>query len=117
MILRQIDADGDWTFGNGRQSFLTGELAIDQDIQTALMCYLNDTFWNTAFGIDWGNLIGGKDQAGIVLQCRQMISTRSGVVKINSVDSSLNRTTRRLDVSYGIDTIYSRSLTGVVSVP
>jgi len=117
MIFRNLTANGDWTLGNGLQNYATAETAIALDIKTALRVFLGECFFDTGAGVDWWNLLGGKDQVGILLQTRQVISSRDGVTKINSVDAYLDRTTRRLSISYNIDTVYSRNLTNTVTVP
>lgn len=119
MIFRALDSDGDWTFGNGRSDYLTDEDAIEVNIRTALYVFLNECFWATSFGIDWWNLLGAVNpqaQAGIILQCRQMIITREGVSKIDNVSVSIDRYTRRLTVTYAIRTIFSRSVTDSITV-
>lgn len=119
MKFRGLDSSGDWQFGAGLQSYLTEEDAIAADIKTALKVFLGEVFFDLNFGIDWWNLIGGRGTAeqNIILQCRQMISSRDGVTRINRVDAALNRTSRRLTVSFNIDTVFSRNLTGEIAVP
>lgn len=117
MSFRALDTNGDWTFGNGVQNYLVGVSAIAADISTALKVFLGECFFATTFGVDWWNLIGSKDQLSIIVQCRQIIASRDGVVKINSVSAALDRTTRQLSVTFNIDTIYSRNSTSTVAVP
>lgn len=120
MIFRALDANGDWQYGQGIQSFLTAENAIALNIQTALYCFLNDAFWAMDFGVDWWNLLGAKGanaQQNIILQTRAIIANCYGVVKINSVFASLDSATRKLRLSYNIDTNYSQSQSGSVLLP
>lgn len=119
MSIRAIDVvTGDWTFGQGRQNYLTGAAEINQDIATALKVFLGECFFDTSFGVDWFNLIGGRAQAAqaIILQCRTVISKRSGVTKINSVTASLDAHTRRLSISYNVSTVYSLQTVNTVTV-
>jgi len=117
MSFRALDSNGDWTFGNGQQNYLTGLNAIAADINTALKTFLGECFFAVNFGVDWWNLLGSKDQQGIILQCRQIIASRDSVTRINSVYAALDRTTRCLVVTYNIDTIYSRNYTSTIAVP
>jgi len=114
MIIRALDAAGDWTFGMGRQNYLTGPAAIAQDVQTKIQSWLNDTFWAMNFGVDWRNLLGGKDQAAILMQVRTMILKAQGIVKINSVQANLD-SNRRLFISWSVNTIYSTTETGTAT--
>lgn len=118
-MIRALDADGDWCFGNGVGSYLTGNAEIAQDVQTRLMCFQNDAFWDMGFGVDWWTLLGslGANQtdAAILLQCRQMIITADGVTGITSVDSVITTGTRGVRVAYNISTVYSVSTSGSVT--
>jgi hypothetical protein len=117
MIIRALDENQDWMFGQGRQSYRTGADAIRENIQTRLLSWLNDTFWDMGFGVDWRNLLGGKNptaQTGILLQCRTMILGSFGVVRITDVQATLD-STRHLLVSFSVDTIYGRTVTGQVT--
>jgi hypothetical protein len=115
MIFRALDANGDWTFGKGKQSFLRNEAAVDLNIKTRLLFVLGECYWQTNFGIDWWNLIGGKRpdaETGILVQARQSIIGAYGVVRINSVTSGFDPTSRGLSVAYNIDSIFTRQLSG-----
>ncbi len=112
MKIRALDTDGDWVFGQGKGSYLVGVEAIIQDIDTALHIFLGECFWNMNFGVDWFNLIGAKAplaQQNIILQCRQMISTRQGVTNINRVDVTFTDYRRTLSIVYDISTIYGQT--------
>jgi hypothetical protein len=113
MIIRNLDADGDFTFGRGRQNYLRGDDAIRLNIKTRVKCFLNDCFWNMAFGVDWWNLLGTRNptaQANIILQVRAMVAASYGVVKINSVEALTDRITRRLTIQINLDDIYTRGV-------
>jgi hypothetical protein len=118
MIIRSLTDSLDWTFGNGIQDFLFAEAAIEENIQTRLMSFLNDCFFAMQFGVDWWNLIGARNpiaQQQIIIQTRQMIIQSFGVVRINSVNATFNANTRALQVDYNIDTVYTRNVTGSVT--
>lgn len=117
MIIRNLDASGDWTFGQGRQNYLRNDDAVALNVATRLRCFLNDCFWATQFGVDWWNLLGTKNptaQANVVLQTRAMISDSFGIVRVNSVAAVTDPATRRLRVDYNGDSIFSRGLAGSV---
>lgn len=115
MSFRALDSNGDWTIGNGLQNYLVEEAAISADINTALRVFLGECFFALEAGVDWWNLIGSKDEAGIILQCRQVIANRTGVVRINSVTTTLTRD-RSLFVTYDVDTIFTRRIINTVTV-
>ena len=115
MRFRALDSSGDWQFGAGRQSYFADEDAINADIATALRTFLGECFFALDAGVDWWNLLGSKDEQGILLQCRSVISQREGVARINSVTASLSRS-RVFSVTYNVDTIYSQSIVNTVTV-
>ena len=115
---RAIDADSDWLFGRGKSSYFRNNDAIQADIKTALQIFMGEVFWDTNFGVDWWNLIGGKNpaaQAGIVLQCRTVILGVEGVTQINTVQPTYRGADRSLSVSYSVNTIFSQNVSGEVT--
>lgn len=115
MKFRALTAQGDWQFGAGVQSYFSNENAIAANIATALRVFLGECFFALDAGVDWWNLIGGKDEQGIILQCRSVISQCEGVARINSVTAVLNRQ-RGLSVTYDVDDIYSQRIINTVTV-
>jgi hypothetical protein len=115
-VIRALDSNNDFTWGAGVQNYLTGEAEINEDIATALKVFLGECFFATNFGVDWWNLIGSANLAGIILQCRTVIAARSGVTKITKVDAYLDRTKRALFVSYSVSTIYSLQTSNSVTI-
>lgn len=67
MIVRALDANGDWTFGAGRNNYKSGIAALQQNIQTRCLEVLGDCFFATDHGIDWFNLLGGREPETSVL--------------------------------------------------
>lgn len=105
--VRALDANGDWTFGQGRNNYLTGNLAIGQNIRTRCLSFLGDCFFDQGAGIDWFSYLGGKDQLGLNLAISAAILNTTGVLGLNQVSINLNAPTRVLSVSYQVTTIYS----------
>jgi|JI8StandDraft_1071087.scaffolds.fasta_scaffold79644_2 hypothetical protein len=107
MIVRSIDSDGDWSFGKGRNDYLSANDAIGQNIKTRLQSFLGDCFFAMSAGIDWFNLLGSKNIIGLQLSIQATILNTTGVTRI--VDFSLSlETNRRLNLQYTVETIYSR---------
>lgn len=116
MKFRGLDAQGDWTFGNGQQDYLTDQDAIAADVKTALQIFQGEVFWAVDAGVDWWNLLGSRDQVGVLLQTRQIIASRDGITRIKNVTAALNAQ-RRLSLTYSVDTVFSRNISGTVEVP
>lgn len=117
MIFRTLDLNGDFTFGHGSRDYSRTDRAISEDIRTALLLFLKDAFWDIDSGIDWWNLLGGKNPAaqnGILLQTRSTILSRYGVVRVNDMSYTMDRSSRALSITYNIDTIYTRQFQEIV---
>lgn len=106
MIIRAIDSNGDITFGQGKQNYLTGQAAVGLNIQTRLLSFLNNCYWAMNFGIDWFTFLGGANSAiQIQLAVTAMIAQSYGVVNINNV--SVNQVGRSYFSSYSINTKFT----------
>jgi len=118
MIIRALDGNHDFQFGQSLQSYLTDNAAIAENVQTRLLSFLNDCFFDMGAGIDWFRLMGSKNTLQeILLTIRAVILSSYGVVKVNSITPSVSASTRKLSVTYSIDTIFSKSYSQTIQVP
>lgn len=117
MNIRAIDANGDWQFGLGIESYLSGEAAIGENIKTRILSFLNNCFFDMGAGIDWFTFFGVPGQAQATLLSIQAVILQSyGVVKINSMILNLNDQTRVAVITFNINTIYSQNYTQTTQV-
>lgn len=108
MIVRALDSNGDWTFGQGKQNYLSGQQAIAQCIQTRTLSFLNNCPWAMSFGIDWITLLGKTNTlTQIQLNVRSMILQTFGVLRINYL--SVSFINRQLSMVFNIDTIFTKN--------
>lgn len=108
MIIRGLTADHDWQFGHGRQNYLRDNDACAENIETRLLSFLNDCFFNLQAGIDWLRLLGTKStEEEITLSVRAIILQSYGVVQVNTITVAFDREQRNLFLSYNIDTIFT----------
>lgn len=106
MIVRALDADGDWTFGKGKNNYLRGVRATQQNLATRLRSFLGDCFFDTGAGIDWFNLLGSKNLLKLQLDISAVILNTQEVTGL--VEDSLFLDTKRvMDLRYSVNTIYS----------
>lgn len=114
MIIRSLDINHDWNFGAGAANYLSGVAAIGQNIQTRILSWLNDCFFDTQAGIDWANRLGSKNHQ-VLLQndLRRIILQSYGVTEI--VNFSTNLTGRAFKVSYTINTIFSQTYAATIT--
>jgi hypothetical protein len=112
--IRKTDSNGDWQYGKGINDYATGELAIEENIQTRLLEWLGDCFFALQEGVDYKNLFN-KGQKNNLLQAQKTVILSSyGVVGINSVVNNLD-SNRKLTVTYNIDTIYGQGFQNTAS--
>lgn len=104
--VRAIDVDHDWLFGKGQNDYRTGLAAVVQDINTRLSCFLGDCFFELNAGIDWFNLLGGKDRVTLNLSISAVILNTPNVTGILQLSSGLSLE-RVFTVVYKVQTAYS----------
>jgi hypothetical protein len=105
MIRRAIDNEGDWLFGKGKNDYVSASTCVGQAIQTRLASFLGDCFFARAEGIDWFNLLGGKNLLGLELAIRATIADTPNVTSLLEVSSNLTDT-RLLTVSFKVQTAF-----------
>lgn len=114
MRFRNVDQNGDWVFGKGRNSYLTGNEALMMNIKTRLLEFVNDCFWDMAKGIDWWTLMGGKDLKRILVDVQRTILRSYQVKRIVDLDYTL--TNRALSIRISIEFLDGEILTDTVEV-
>ena len=108
MIFRNLDSNGDWMFGNGKSSYVSGDTAIGLNISTRVKSWVGDCFFNKQAGIDWSNRLGSKNQRALLeTDLRRIILTSYGVTGITSFATVLN--VRAFSANYSVNTIYSQA--------
>ena len=123
MIVRALDSNGGWTFGNGIQNYIRLQAAIAQCIRTRFLSWLGDCFFATTDGIDWGNLLSTPNsELAINLAANANILNLVGNVKgvptnlitgIQQLSFTVDRSTRQFSVQYRVSSIYStQQITG-----
>ena len=109
MIFRALDGNHDWTFGRGLSNYLTGEAAIDANIQTRLLSWVGGCFFALTDGIDWKSRLDVGQQTELVDELKTNILQAFGVVGVISVVPVFDGVTRLMTITYNIQTIYSQS--------
>lgn len=104
--VRALDSDHDWTFGAGLSNYFYNNAAIAQNINTRLNSFLGDCFFDLGAGIDWLNLLGGKDLFTLNLSISTVITNTLGVTGLLQLNSNLDAA-RNFSVSYKVQTVYS----------
>lgn len=106
MIVRALDADGDWTFGKGKNDYKSGLKALEQNIQTRLKSFLGDCFFSATSGIDWFSLLGGKSESAITLAISVCLINTENVTGIQETSASIDPTTRVITIAYKVQSTF-----------
>lgn len=107
MIVRALTSTGDWTYGKGKNNYLSRNAAVRQNIQTRLSSFLGDCFFDIQAGIDWFNLLGSKNIIGLNLSISATILNTRDVTKLVQLSTSYDPRTRRLTIKYEVETTYT----------
>ncbi len=105
MIVRALDVNGDWEFGKGRNNYKRNRDAVAQNIQTRLMSFIGDCFFQTNAGIDWFNLLGSKNQVGLNLAINATILNTLYVTEMKQLSLVVN-TDRLMRATYSVNTSF-----------
>lgn len=108
MRYRREDADGDYTFGSGDDTWLINSPeAVAQAVKTRFELWYGQWFLDTTEGTPWIQSVLGKQKPETYnLAIRKRILETRGVKSILSFNTTVNTTTRRVQFFAEIDTIY-----------
>lgn len=106
MIVRALDANGDWTFGAGLNNYKRANLAVEQDIQTRLSSFVGNCFFDMGAGINWLSYLSGKDPVGLTLAIKAVLINTPNVLGILQLSFNLGPD-RVFSISYQVQTSYS----------
>jgi hypothetical protein len=112
MIVRALDSNGDWTFGSGKQNYLSEISAVKQNVLTRLRSWKGNCFFDVDSGVDWGNYLDIGTKLLLDLDIKRVILGTDKVLKISSYSSMLDTGERKLTVSAAIDTYYGTTTIG-----
>ncbi|NIF20251.1 hypothetical protein [Candidatus Pantoea multigeneris] len=108
MRYRREDADGDYTFGQGDNTWLINSPeCVAQAVKTRFELWYGQWFLDTTAGTPWiQSVLGKQSPETYSLAIRQHILETQGVNAVTAFDTSKNTSTRRVTFTATIDTIY-----------
>lgn len=111
MRYRREDPEGDYTFGQGDGTFLVNSPeCVAQAVRTRFELWKGQWFLDTTEGTPYVQSVLGKQRADVyTLAIRDRIRQTPGVLSILSFDTNNNGTTRRVQFTSTIDTIYGQT--------
>lgn len=108
MRYRQLDSNGDYTFGQGGANFhVDSSLAVAQSIKTRLKLTQGEWFLDVTEGTPYdAQILGAGKVATYSAAIQQIILATSGVTEITGYTSNYDPTTRKVSVSCTVSTVY-----------
>ncbi len=117
MKIRALDGNHDFMFGKGLSSYNFNNQAIGENIQTRLMSWLNDCWFDADAGLDWPRLLGSRNTKSLIeLSVRAIILQSYGVLRVTKIILDFQGEARNLVLNYSVDTIFSTNVEGTVGI-
>jgi hypothetical protein len=114
VIIRKVDAENDWRFGKGKSDYARDDQAIQQNVKTRVLSWVGDCFFAMKEGVDWRERLDVGQKDAMLDEVKGIILQSVGVVGINSAVVEFNETTRSIQITYDIETIFSQSFQGLI---
>jgi hypothetical protein len=105
MSFRNLDANGDWTFGLGQNNYVTDSMEVELNIKTRILSFLGDCFFAQQDGINWWQLLDYGNQEEAEKAVMATIAETEGVESVEMVESIINAQ-RKLTLSYKYTDVY-----------
>ena len=111
-VIRSIDSNNDFNFGNGKSDYVEEELALKQNILTRLQEYKKDCFFDIDAGINYDYYLSSKNtQDALLKEIRYAILQTEDVMGIKSITSNIvNREILIIAQIYSIYGVFDISL-------
>lgn len=91
-VIRALDENGDFAFGQNKSNYIKDEYALKQNIQTRLLEWKNDCFFDKDAGIDYDYFLTSKQTKTefenairlVILQTEDVRSIERFLVQVES---------------------------------
>jgi len=104
--VRALDANHDWQFGRGLQSYKSDIEGLKQSVMTRLMQWKNNCFFAMDEGVDWANELDIGTKNALDNDIKRVILKTTDVLRIDNYSSTLDLDSRNITISCQIQTNY-----------
>lgn len=106
--MRNVDANGDWCFGNNLQDYGDNIISTATNIKTRLQSVKYDCFFDLTAGIDWFNILGNRGRfAKDVIEINVRLCILQSLYVKELLDLKvIQDDDRKLKLEYTINTIF-----------
>lgn len=105
MIIRNVDENGDWVFGKGKNDYRKDQDGLVVNLKTRLQEWKFDCFFNEEGGIDYKNFLDRNTKVFLDSDVKRVILQTDGVLRINSFISEVS-IDREYSVESNLSTTY-----------
>jgi hypothetical protein len=106
MIIRNVDENGDWVFGKGKNDYKKDQDALEVSLKTRLKSWKFDCFFDEQEGIDYKNYLDRNTQTFLDNDIKRVTLQTDGILRINSFESEIAVDDREYSANMNILTIY-----------
>lgn len=111
MIVSVLDKNNDWTFGRGRNNYITGGAAIAQKVKCRIRSFKYDNPLNMDDNIDWMYLLSEKNtEREILREIERVTLATDGVMRIIDLSMTVDKRNRRQDIELRIETVFDEQV-------
>ena len=111
MIVSALDKNNDWTFGRGRNNYITGGTAIAQKVKCRIRSFKNDNPLNMDDNIDWMYLLSEKNtEREILREIERVTLATDGVMRIIDLSMTVDKRSRHQAIELRIETVFDEQL-------
>lgn len=111
MIVSALDKNNDWTFGRGRNNYITGGAAIAQKVKCRIRSFKNDNPLNMDDNIDWMYLLSEKNtEREILREIERVTLATDGVMRIIDLSMTVDKRNRHQAIELRIETVFDEQL-------
>ncbi|ELI8406991.1 hypothetical protein RSJ44_003700 [Yersinia enterocolitica] len=111
MIVSALDKNNDWTFGRGRNNYITGGAAIAQKVKCRIRSFKNDNPLNMDDNIDWMYLLSEKNtEREILREIERVTLATDGVMRIIDLSMTVDKKNRHQAIELRIETVFDEQV-------
>ena len=109
MKVRALDHQHDWTFGRGRNDYLTKSDCIYQNVKTRLLSFVNDWFLDMDHGLPWLDCLEKPGDTGrIERMVKLQVLQTEGVEALDEFELYLDKDTRKVTIHLTYTDVYGQ---------
>ena len=115
MMIRNVDANGDFVFGHSLADYLTGDAAIALLLEQRLQLWLGEWFLDVTAGVNWWQVLGTRPPALLLAEqeLRRIALATDGVVKVTNLALAFSHKTFIANIQCSVTTV---NATGVITI-